>query len=147
VPAALDTHGISIERLIAVLCGLGRVECLADLGTNGPMLASAGPASLFHCLFGRDAIRMAFDLFEDFPAIARSTLVELARLQGVATHLVADEEPGRILHEPRSPDDPQALRLMQRGWQFPYYGSVDATPQWIKRSLSSSAAIPTAASP
>ncbi len=68
-----------------------RVERLADLGKNGPLLASAGDVSLFHCLFGRDAIRMAFDLLDDFPAVAYGTLLELARLQGVAhdpRHLV-----------------------------------------------------------
>src|SRR5438270_12548678 len=82
-----------------VLCELGRVERLQDLGTNGPLLASAGADSLFHCLFGRDAIRMAMDLLDDFPAVTHSTLLDLARLQGVTHNPRGDEEPGRILHE------------------------------------------------
>src|SRR3954470_14261896 len=52
-----DSH-----TLEETLCHLGRVERLAELGQNGPLLASAGVDSLFHCLFGRDAIRMALDL-------------------------------------------------------------------------------------
>jgi glycogen debranching enzyme len=112
------------------LCHLGQVGRLADLGRAGPLLASAGADSLFHCLFGRDAIRMAFDLLDDFQAVAEATLLALARLQGVRLNPRAEEEPGRILHEDRPPDDGLLPRLALR-WTFPYYGSVDATPQWI----------------
>src|SRR4051794_611290 len=94
------------DELSTVLCELGGVEQLSTLGTNGPLLASAGSESLFHCLFGRDSIRMAADLLNDFPAVARATLIELARLQGVTVNPRAEEEPGRILHEFRHPDDP-----------------------------------------
>jgi glycogen debranching enzyme len=119
----------ALER---TLCELGRVERLIDLGANGPLMASAGADSLFNCLFGRDALRMAADLLDDFPAVARVTLVDLARLQGVRYNPRAEEEPGRILHEHRHPDDPHAIRLSTEfGWEFPYYGAVDTTPQWI----------------
>jgi glycogen debranching enzyme len=127
----IDVHGIRLNALVQVLCELGRVERLSDLGSNGPLLASAGKHSLFHCLFGRDAIRMAADLLDDFPKVAHSTLFELARLQGVVHNPRGDEEPGRILHEYRHPDDPHAIRLAEFGWEFPYYGAVDSTPQWI----------------
>ena len=132
MPAAVaaDLHGIQLDVLVHTLCDLGRVERLIDLGTNGPLLASAGADSLFHCLFGRDSIRMALDLLDDFPAVARSTIVELARLQGVQDNPRAEEEPGRIVHEHRHPDDPHAMRLAAH-WDFPYFGAVDATPQWI----------------
>jgi glycogen debranching enzyme len=126
-----EISGIQLETLIRVLCELGRVERLSELGTNGPLLASAGAHSLFHCLFGRDSLRMATDLLEDFPAVAHSTLFELARLQGVTDNVRGEEEPGRILHEFRHPDDPHAIRLGADGWDFPYYGAVDTTPQWI----------------
>jgi glycogen debranching enzyme len=128
---ALVQRGIRVDALAGVLCELGRVEQLADLGQNGPLLASAGVDSLFHCLFGRDAIRMAMDLLDDFPAVAHGTLLELARLQGVAHDATSEEEPGRMLHEFRYPDDRHAVRLAERGWTFPYYGAVDTTPQWI----------------
>jgi glycogen debranching enzyme len=116
--------------LVRTLCDLGRVNRLVELGSNGPMLASAGANSLFHCLFGRDSLRMAMDLLEDFPLVARATLLELARLQGVRNNPRAEEEPGRILHEHRYPDDPY-YRELHEHWDFPYYGSVDSTPQWI----------------
>ncbi|HYW90836.1 MAG TPA: hypothetical protein VFB50_23905, partial [Chloroflexota bacterium] len=128
---ALVQRGIRVDALAGALCELGRVEQLADLGQNGPLLASAGVDSLFHCLFGRDAIRMAMDLLDDFPAVAHGTLLELARLQGVAHDATSEEEPGRMLHEFRYPDDPHAVRLAERGWTFPYYGAVDTTPQWV----------------
>src|SRR5215218_3498545 len=104
-------RGIRLDALESVLCDLGRVEHLAELGTNGPLVASAGEMSLFHCLFGRDSIRMATDLLDDFPNVARATLTELARLQGVETNPRSEEEPGRILHEFRHPDDPHAIWL------------------------------------
>lgn len=126
-----STRAVVRNTLARVLCELGRVERLTDLGTQGPLMASAGALSLFNCLFGRDAIRMAMDLLEDFPALSRTTLLALARLQGVRHHLRGEEEPGRILHEFRAPDDPHAIRLSAAGWDFPYYGAVDTTPQWI----------------
>lgn len=128
VAATLHTQ---VRHLCRVLCELGRVDHLAALGSSGPLLASAGCDSLFHCLFGRDSIRMAMDLLDDFPRVAHATLVELARLQGVEHDARREEEPGRILHEFRHPDDPHAVALAAAGWQFPYYATVDATPNWI----------------
>jgi glycogen debranching enzyme len=122
--------GVDATRLIAVLCELARVERLADLGTRGPLVASAGQQSLFNCLFGRDSLRMARDLLDNFPVVARATLLDLARLQGVVDNPRAEEEPGRIVHEHRFPDDPHAVRLATH-WDFPYYGAVDSTPEWI----------------
>src|SRR6185436_9153024 len=100
----IEVEGIRLDALVSVLCELGRVEHLAELGTNGPLLASAG---------------------------AHTTLIELARLQGVVVNPRGEEEPGRMLHEFRHPDDPHAVRLALAGWDFPYYGAVDTTPQWI----------------
>ncbi|MCA1647120.1 MAG: hypothetical protein LC797_17220 [Chloroflexi bacterium] len=74
---------------------------------------------------------MAMDLLDDFPALSRATLLDLARLQGVVHNPRGEEEPGRILHEFRAPEDPHAVRLAETGWDFPYYGAVDTTPQWV----------------
>jgi glycogen debranching enzyme len=81
------------------------------------------------CAVG-NALRMSLDLLPDFPLVARVTLLELARLQGVRYDPRAEEEPGRMLHEHRLLGDP-ILRELERFWTFPYYGSVDSTPQWI----------------
>ena len=126
-----DSLVIDNGALVRVLCELGRVDRLSELGTRGPLLASAGAYSLFHCLFGRDAIRMAMDLLDDFEAVSCATLLNLARLQGVSDNPRSEEEPGRILHEFRAPDDPIAIRLVDAGWDLPYYGAVDTTPQWV----------------
>ncbi len=125
-----DEPGIDLAALVEVLCDLGRVDWLGHLGQNGPLVASAGATSLFHCLFGRDSIQIAFDLLDDFPAVARATILELARLQGVRRNPRADEEPGRILHEHRQTHDLHLLKLSHH-WDFPYYGAVDSTPRWI----------------
>jgi glycogen debranching enzyme len=131
--------GINATRLTRTLCALGRVTNLRDLGSQGPLLASAGPDSRFRCLFGRDAIRMAMDLLHGFPAVGRATLLTLATLQGVRWNERSEEEPGRMLHEHRQPDDPEAIRLGKH-WDFPYYGAVDTTPQWINLLLAYTAA-------
>jgi glycogen debranching enzyme len=128
--SALEEPSIDLDALRCVLRQLGRVDRLSDLGTAGPLVASAGDDSLFNCLFGRDSIVMAMDLLADFPAVARITLLELARLQGVEHRARGDEEPGRILHEFRHSDDPRAIQL-GRFWDLPYYGAVDTTPLWV----------------
>ncbi|MGE3269476.1 MAG: hypothetical protein AB7P40_12065, partial [Chloroflexota bacterium] len=122
--------GIDLAALKDVLCALGQVTRLPDLGQHGPLLASAGESSLFHCLFGRDSLRMSLDLLHDFPSVARATLRELAHLQGLTVNPRAEEEPGRILHEHRRAGDP-LLKELEKHWSFPYYGAVDSTPQWI----------------
>lgn len=127
---AAGSHGIDPAALRSALCQIGQVERLEDLGQAGPLFASAGAGSLFHCLFGRDAIRMAFDLLDDFPRVAEATLLSLAALQGVHIDPRAEEEPGRIIHEHRLADDVLRPEL-ERRWSFPYYGAVDSTPAWI----------------
>lgn len=88
---------------------------------------------LYEVLFGRDSLRVAIDLISSYPELARTTVLELAKLQGVAYHTEREEEPGRIVHEARDSNDPIARDLTERlGWQWPYYGSVDATPEFIR---------------
>lgn len=118
-----------------------------DIGKTGPALAalalnldSKSPATdtpdhlrLYEAVFGRDSLRVAIDLISIYPDLARNTVLELARLQGVVYHPNREEEPGRIMHEARHEDDPHAQSLTKRrGWEWPYYGSVDATPEFIR---------------
>ncbi len=87
---------------------------------------------LFRCLFGRDSLIIAQFLRRSHPAVLLNTVCALARYQGQATNDASEEEPGRIPHEVRSADDPQAARIFaEAGWRFPYYGSVDATLLWL----------------
>lgn len=130
----------------AVLSSLGQMMRLtnartaAEIGQFGPSKAAIAldheapeHLKLYEALFGRDSLRVAIDLIADYPLLARTTILELARLQGVTYHTAREEEPGRIVHEYRSPDDPVAKRLSQElGWAWPYYASVDATPAFIR---------------
>lgn len=114
----------------------------ADIGDFGPVLASLSmdeadknsEKHLFEVVFGRDSLRSAIDLIEQYPNLARSTLLTLAKNQGVEYNESREEEPGRIPHEIRDPKtDARARRLTKEsGWGWPYYGEVDGTPEFIR---------------
>jgi glycogen debranching enzyme len=87
----------------------------------------AAGAPWFMALFGRDSLLTSWMTLPWVPALARGTLHTLARLQGDATDLLSEEEPGRILHEVRLGLD--ASRAI--GGSSVYYGSVDATPLFV----------------
>lgn len=126
----------STEQMIR----LTHAQIADEIGKFGPSDASttfdaSAPdhLKLYETLFGRDSLRTAIDLIDDYPLLARTTVLELARLQGVDYNMAREEEPGRIVHEARSADDPIAKRLTdERGWGWPYYGSVDATPNFVR---------------
>ncbi len=83
-------------------------------------------------VFGRDSERVALDMLPKFPAVAMTTIKFLAATQGVVSDSLSEEEPGRIIHEYRRPDDPVGQEISENiGWKFPYYGSVDATLGYI----------------
>lgn len=112
-----------------------------EVGLNGPSVAAL-PAEgqsdnehqgLYSVLFGRDALRVAIDLVAAYPRLASTTIIKLAELQGLHYETTREEEPGRIVHEVRDTQDPIALELTAtRGWGWPYYGTVDATPEFIR---------------
>lgn len=120
------------------LLRLADVRTLQNLGETGPVMGSlpdpSGSAhlNLFQALFGRDSLRVADILAVRHPRLAVATVLRLAELQGTSYTIYREEEPGRIPHEVRQPDDPIARTLSEKsGWQWPYYGSVDSTPMWI----------------
>jgi glycogen debranching enzyme len=130
----IQRDAMTIAKLLPeMLCSLGGVDKLSDLGIR-PLVASAGKESLFNTLFGRDSIRMAVDLIDSYPKVAKATIIELAKLQGVKVNPKAEEEPGRIIHEFRSPEELEKMLEFEpniKNWDFPYYGSVDATPTFV----------------
>lgn len=106
---------------------------VAALAIEGGDIAASEHLRLYETLFGRDSLRVAMSLIDVAPQLARSTVLELAQLQGVADNAEREEQPGRIVHEARDPNDPIAQKLTEeRGWGWPYYGSVDATPEFIR---------------
>lgn len=132
-----ETQPSSLAQLIR----LTRAKSAQTIGEAGPSIAALsfdGEASsehlkLYEAVFGRDSLRVAIDLIHTYPALARTTLLELASLQGTTYNKWREEEPGRIVHEVRDPNSPIAQELTEKlGWQWPYYGSVDATPEFIR---------------
>lgn len=114
-----------------------------EIGRQRPSIASlslevetdAAPAHLrlYEVVFGRDSLRVAIDLISSYPELARITVTMLASLQGIEYDTSREEEPGRIVHEARDQDDPLAIELStELGWGWPYYGTVDATPEFIR---------------
>lgn len=119
---------------------LTKAKLASEIGRFGPAKAALSfdenapeHLRLYDTLFGRDSLRVAIDLISSYPELARTTTLELARLQGVSVNREREEEIGRIVHEARSPSDPIARELSRdRGWGWPYYGSVDATVEFIR---------------
>lgn len=142
-PRIFQREPSSIEQILR----LTRAEHPADIGKFGPSLAAiALEASdltdpretpehlrLYEAVFGRDSLRVAIDLISSYPELARTTTLTLAKLQGLEDDIAREEEMGRIVHEVRDENDPIAQKLTaERGWAWPYYGSVDATPEFIR---------------
>ncbi|OQA04787.1 MAG: hypothetical protein BWY68_00120 [bacterium ADurb.Bin400] len=99
-------------------------------------------------IFGRDSLRVALDLLPRYPSVSELAITSLARLQGSKSNTLNEEEPGKIPHEYRNlfvgsekvQQEQQAIMktlAKQWGWseherELCYYGSVDATPQFIR---------------
>lgn len=124
------------------LTGVDVKESFREIGLHGPSVASRATEEnkeveslrLFEVLFGRDSLRVALDLSGRYPQLLRTTIINLAELQGVKNNVRSEEEPGRIIHETRDPEtDPKAKRhTEEEGWEWPFYACVDATPMFVR---------------
>ena len=132
VPRAVPPRPLSALRALARLTPQAGQ---APLDRSGPVVAAGAlpraggetPAHLrlFEAIFGRDALTCARILQPWYPGLTRRTVLALAALQGVRDDLASEEEPGRIPHEVRDPNDPAARRITaESGWAWPYFGSV-----------------------
>lgn len=89
--------------------------------------------------YARDGLIMAMLTPNSMPSVALSVLRRLAENQGVRdVPLVLDnarfdtEEIGKIPHEIRDNASPLARSLsVSLGWEWPYFGSIDATPMFL----------------
>ena len=136
--------GPPIEKVssLSQICRLTGVSKESEIGDKGPTIAALPSESdatipehqgLFSVVFGRDSLRVAIDLVDRYPKLAKVTIQKLAELQGTQHSDTREEEPGRIPHEIREATDPIAINLSKKfGWGWPYYGSVDATPEFIR---------------
>ena len=89
----------------------------------------AAGAPWYMALFGRDSLIAATQAIAVLPELSRGVLLSLARWQGRVFDPETEEEPGKILHEHRSPNLFGARGFVPR---FPYYGTVDATPLFVR---------------
>src|SRR5215472_15671402 len=127
-----ETMPDSLEEL----CKLTGVERPEEIGLNGPAIGArvteenAGEAALrlFEVVFGRDSLTVALVVGDLFPQLIEATVLYLAGVQGREFNALREEEPGRIAHEIRDVETNGV-------WGFPYYGSVDATPLFIRAAL------------
>lgn len=125
---------------------LTKASRFEEIGKFGPTMASLAldamsvmdseptpeDRRLYQTLFGRDSLIVAMMLKDISPELLRATVLSLAKLQGVEDNQRREEEPGKIVHEVRLEDDAIGIALSKnRGWDWPYYGSVDSTPQYV----------------
>lgn len=82
----------------------------------------------YNTLFGRDTLIFSLQVLSRNPSIVASNLRILAKYQATETNGKQDSEQGKILHEYRFSKEKQQ-ELPE--WEWPYYGSVDATPLFI----------------
>lgn len=137
-PNQIGEHGPSVASLAFDVSARTSVAP-GESPLNDPTRSSTSilPAPehlrLYEVVFGRDSLRVAIDLISSYPELARSTVLRLAELQGIETNIAREEEPGKIVHEARDATDPLAINLTNTfGWGWPYYGTVDATPEFIR---------------
>lgn len=97
-------------------------------------------------VFGRDSLEVAEDLMSIRPKLIRNIILTLAKLQGVVSNDVNEEERGKIIHEYRTLFvdgkpindvsrfifDQLAEKLGREGDALTYYGSTDATPLFVR---------------
>jgi len=87
----------------------------------------AAGAPWFMTLFGRDSLWASEMALPVDPSLALGTLKTLADRQGKVVDPMSEEEPGKILHEVRL----GVSSGLSLGGKSVYYGSVDATPQFV----------------
>jgi glycogen debranching enzyme len=97
-------------------------------------------------VFGRDSLEVAEDIMNIRPRLVERIILTLASLQGETENHTNEEEPGKIVHEYRTPIvdgkplNPVSQEIFDRlsaRWggnsqELAYYGSVDATPHYVR---------------
>jgi glycogen debranching enzyme len=137
-PDSIGKHGPSVASLafdVSMRTSVDPGESPLDHANGTPLTHLPAPEHLrlYEVVFGRDSLRVAIDLITSYPELARTTVLRLAELQGITTDIAREEEPGKIVHEARDANDPLAKKLTEElGWGWPYYGSIDATPEFIR---------------
>lgn len=107
--------------------------------------ASIGP-SYHYAIFGRDSLEVAEDLLDIRPDLSREIILAISSMIGRNHHEATEEEKGKIAHEYRarrfgdvaisaSADqifEELSSRRGVTGHELQYYGTVDATPLFVR---------------
>jgi len=122
-------------------------QALRAVTAKNEMGVYASADHLFHyAVFGRDSLAVADDLMHIKPRLVRKILLAIASLQGETYNNENEEEPGKIIHEyrtstvngrPLGQSSKEIFDKLSAIWggdekTLAYYGSVDATPHFIK---------------
>jgi glycogen debranching enzyme len=113
--------GLAVDQALADVAALQ----IRDVDHPDRVIVAAG-APWFMTLFGRDSLLTAWMCLPFDALLAPGVLLTLAELQGRRHDPIAEEEPGKILHELRRRGGGGPFSARQR-----YYGSVDATPLFV----------------
>lgn len=131
MPTALET--------IMAASGVGHIE---DIGKR-PTVASVNPVeggerSRYQVRHHRDDDEVANHLYHQFPKLLDMSVVSSAETQGVENELYIEgrphrqEKPGSIILRDGDRSDPVIKKFSKyQGWDFPFYGSVDAPLTFI----------------
>jgi glycogen debranching enzyme len=111
----------SVRQALADLAAL-RIQ---DVDHPDRIVIAAG-APWFMTLFGRDSLLTTWMTLPFDSALVAGVLETLAGLQGSTDDPIAEEEPGKILHELRNRGGGGPFSVRER-----YFGSVDATPLFV----------------
>jgi len=124
VPTIVSTDARLSVALDQALDDIAALRII-DSGHIDRAVVAAG-APWFMTLFGRDALLTSWMTLPFEPTLAAGVLLTLADLQGRTYDPVAEEEPGKILHELRRRGGGGPFAARSR-----YYGTVDATPLFV----------------
>ena len=123
-PSVTSTDARIVLAVEQALIDLAALQ-IRDVAHPGRVLVAAG-APWFMTLFGRDSLLTARMSLPFDASLAPGVLLTLAELRGHRYDPVAEEEPGKILHEVRHGAGGEPFTQRSR-----YFGSVDATPLWL----------------
>jgi glycogen debranching enzyme len=128
------------EDPLEVLLRMGGVESPADLGSGGPLVASAANVEnaanpdlrRYEAKFGRDAFYAAEFLADVYPGLELGTVRFFSAYQATGISPQQQAEPGKIANHVRDPMNPIAQELSRvRGRRWPWFGATDTTVQFL----------------
>ncbi|MCU1398712.1 MAG: amylo-alpha,6-glucosidase [Acidimicrobiales bacterium] len=124
VPGITSTDprlSVALDQALADIAALRIIDA-----AHADRVVIAAGAPWFMTLFGRDSLLASWMTLPFEPSLAAGVLSTLADLQGTTNDPVAEEQPGKILHELRRHGGGGPFATRSR-----YYGTVDATPLFV----------------